>query len=733
MTYYSKKLVIAKNCIQKLSQILNYDFKDISILENLENIIVSHPIKAIQVPLIISDHVIESEGTGFVHIAPAHGPEDYELMMLHNLQMIESTNGAGYYIENTPLENLHIFNNEPEILEAYKNIIIFIEEYHHSYPYSQRTDTPLIYRATEQIFINIHEERVKLFIYNAKEHDLICDEYLDNLDHLINFIDNLALVKNIISLIIFRIEAIGESNHIVKFTKIMQRYFDYHDILSDLIEHRTSDYFKCNIIDIIHEIYNYTILKQKCNINLIIDKNNVYKTYYKLPKDLIDQVLKIKTTPDYLKYNLLEAINNRKEWCVSRQRTWGVPVALFIHKHSEQILVNEELQNLIINQMQEDATYFLTTDCINILKKIKNLNIDDYRPYIGVLDVWFDSGCVFNILDYKVADIYCEGKDQVRGWFQSSLWISYLNNNTLPYKSILSHGFVLDAERNKMSKSQGNVKSYNELLDTVGRDILNIWLMNCNYTADIKFSNDLINKAKDTYRRIRNVLRYLISVSIPFHEKLICTNLLEKHYLYLYKEMENKYLNYLRNYEYKEAFECIYLFILDISSQYFNARKDSLYNDLFASTIYIRNFMYFLLHNLIILLTPFLPFTTEEIAEFLKYSILSIHLYDISNLIKSDEGNLLPIHDICVQARKLIDNIIREESVSSSDIILEAPSEYIKTLEDILKVSKCIYGETIKAYVSPLTTCERCFKRNTNKYLCTRCSDVLVGLTSVSI
>lgn len=658
VSYQDKILIVAEAAVERLSQIL-----DIKIIAKIKEDIfpdmqVKHPIRDINVPVLISSHVTDTDGTGFVHIAPAHGPEDYEVYLMNSIQMFESTNELGYYIKGSPLEGKHIFDDEEHILNAYRDITLHLEEIEHSYPFSQRTKTPIIYRATEQIFIKIHEKQYKSLVYNIKIHDDLCINLIKG--------NKPSAAHDIIHLIIERIALKLPENEAWN-SAVKSFGFDF-------------DFFKLKDKDfssISSKVANAIINKKTLNevLNMINDSK-----YSKLSSDLIQKVNAVKMIPSYLNDQLLEALNNRKEWCVSRQRLWGVPLALFVHKSTGQLLIDEHLQKLVIDKMKQDPEYFLSSECIEILNQIPNLNPKEYRPHIGILDVWFDSACIFKIVNNTIADVYCEGKDQIRGWFQSSLWVSYLSKNILPYKAIVSHGFVLDENRTKMSKTLGNVVDFKELLTNTGRDILSMWLAQSDISADIKIGDSVLNVAKETYRKFRNVLRYLTSVAEEFDGQLVVIDNLEQLYLAKYNDMEGKYLSLLENYQFKEAFEVIYLFILDISSAYFNARKDALYCDNILSTLHIRHFMYFLLHNLVILLTPFLPFTTDEIADYMKLPVASIHLYDKSNLLVSKSTLNIELADkieeICIPIRQQIDILIREKQILSTHCILDIDFEY---------------------------------------------------------
>lgn len=756
--YQDKILIVAEKCIENLEKVLEIKLNVLAKFSGqmLTEMEVEHPIRKnedktrLNVPLVAGAHVMDSEGTGFVHTAPSHGLEDFEMHLLHsNVKSYESTNELGYYIKGSPLEGLHIFDDENKILESYLDIALKIVEIEHSYPYSQRTNTPIIYRSTEQIFIKIHKEVFENILYDV---NLIEDKFNTYVNYLKGNSDiksekSMKLIEECFDFIGIRLSLIESSplavefvDLIILFERILIANFEtYSDrFFEKLIKFENSDknsdfahYFdliKCKLsafIEISRHLFSNYILNQN---KQIISLNEI--KYNKLDMNLVNQVMKVTTVPVKLKTMLLDTLNGRKEWCVSRQRIWGVPLALFVDKRTNGLFINDRLQIKIILKMKEDPSYFLSADCINILDGIVD-NKENYRPYLGVLDVWFDSGCVFNILPNKQADVYCEGKDQIRGWFQSSLWVSYLTTGQLPYKAIISHGFLLDEQKNKMSKSLGNVRDFNQLIETLGRDVLNMWIARSDTSSDIKISDQILSDAADMYRKIRNVLRYLISITedLTDNEKKFSKfeGELENMFLDKYNQMEHNYFENIENYHFKEAFDEIYQFILDLSGIYFNARKDSLYCDL--NPLETRQFMHFLLHNIIILLSVFLPFTTEEISIYLKYS-KSIHLFDKNDLLKLNANISYKVYDeimnFCIPIRQDIDILKKTNQIKkSSELILYVDSNYVNVIENLLQVGRCIKSNEYKLEISNLNECARCFKKICTNELCDRCSHVI--------
>ena len=234
-----------------------------------------------------------------------------------------------------------------------------------------------------------------------------------------------------------------------------------------------------------------------------------------LLKDSENILEEVNWLPDWGKSRISAMMDERPDWCISRQRTWGVPIPLFIHKetgepHKDSIKIINRIADKIET---EGVEAWFSEDIKNILKT----DYENYEKVTDILDVWFDSGvthnCVLkenNNLDYP-ADLYLEGSDQHRGWFQSSLLSSMAMNKNAPYRTALTHGFVVDSKGKKMSKSLGNVISPQSVWNKRGADILRAWTASTDYRNEMNFSEEILERTSDSYRRIRNTIRFLIS------------------------------------------------------------------------------------------------------------------------------------------------------------------------------------------------------------------------------
>ena len=232
-----------------------------------------------------------------------------------------------------------------------------------------------------------------------------------------------------------------------------------------------------------------------------------------------DQVSKVEWIPDWGQARIESMLASSPDWCISRQRTWGVPITFFIHKETEQ--PHPDTGNLIekIAEKIENDGFDVWYDLD--IKEFLGDEADQYKKVSDTLDVWFDSGVTHyavaqkrlgvNLNNSETVSLYLEGSDQHRGWFQSSLKTSVAMYSHAPYKQVLTHGFTVDAEGKKMSKSLGNVVLPQKICNSLGADILRLWVAATDYSGELNVSNEILSRTSDAYRRIRNTLRYLLS------------------------------------------------------------------------------------------------------------------------------------------------------------------------------------------------------------------------------
>ncbi len=320
-----------------------------------------------------------------------------------------------------------------------------------------------------------------------------------------------------------------------------------------------------------------------------------------------------------------EMVLNRDEWCISRQRVWGVPIPIIFDANKEPLFDLELIEHIITILSQEgtdtwfikDAEYFLTDKYLATGQK--------YTKEKDILDVWFDSGSSFGVLKQHhlnfPADLYLEGSDQFRGWFNSSLICATILNNQAPYKYLLQHGFTLDEKGNKMSKSLGNTISPLDVFKEYGADIFRTWVATSDYSIDTRFGFNILKQTSETYRKIRNTLfRYTLSNLHDFDVKLHWqTSLaLEDNYILHCLNENLKRISYAYdNYKFIDVIKTINNFTIELSQWYFDIIKDALYCEETNAIRrrQIQTVLYQILDTLLIALTPIMPHTCEEVYQ----------------------------------------------------------------------------------------------------------------------
>jgi isoleucyl-tRNA synthetase len=328
--------------------------------------------------------------------------------------------------------------------------------------------------------------------------------------------------------------------------------------------------------------------------------------------------------PERGRNRIRSMIETRPDWCVSRQRAWGVPIAVFVHKATGQVLRDAAVvERIAAAFVAEGADAWYTHDPQSFLGDERKA--EDYEKVDDILDVWFDSGCTHaTVLEQRPdlkwpASLYLEGSDQHRGWFHSSLLESCGTRGRAPYDAVLTHGFVVDEKGLKMSKSVGNVVSPIDLMKTLGADILRLWTVSADYSEDIRIGKAILDGQADAYRRLRNTLRYLLGNLAGFDEaeRLDHDQMpeLERWVLHRVAELDGLVRSCNADYDFPKLYNALHNFCAtDLSAFYFDVRKDVLYCD--ARTSIRRRASRTVLDTLFTCLTawlaPVLCFTTEE-------------------------------------------------------------------------------------------------------------------------
>jgi len=591
--FKNKNVVIASKLINKVSEECN--FKDFKILkefngEEFKNTICSHPLKNMgygyNVPMLEGDFVTLEQGTGIVHAAPSHGPDDFTLCLKNGIKASNTINDGGLYTDEVPFfSGIHIFKADNQVIEKLSEhkSLLANSKLQHSFPHSWRSKAPLVYRATSQWFISMEMKNLRKKALKA------------------------------------------------------------------------------------------------------IDDTAFY--------------------PERGRARIRSMIETRPDWCISRQRIWGVPLPLFVSKKT-----NEPLRDLdVINNIakiyeKEGSDCWFTDDPQKFLgKKYKK---EDYVKTSDIVEVWFDSGSshsyvLENRKDLKwPASMYLEGSDQHRGWFHSSLLESCGTRGRAPYDSILTHGFVVDGKGLKMSKSTGNVIAPEQILKKYGADILRTWVAASDYSEDLKLDYLILEQHAESYRKIRNTFRFLLGNlkdkknNFDLNSKEIENwPELEKFILHQIFLLNQNFKKYFKEYNFHKLYkELVNFCSLELSAFYFDIRKDALYCDDLSSKKRKAciNLLGLILDMLLKWFAPILSFTTEEIYQTInKDKNSSIHLENFPKIpIKWKNNDLFEKWKKFKTIRKVVNAAI-EAKRATKDIgsSLEADVE-IYLNEDNLNIVK---------------------------------------------
>lgn len=350
-----------------------------------------------------------------------------------------------------------------------------------------------------------------------------------------------------------------------------------------------------------------------------MEKNN-------LSQQVLDQMPGIHWVPSWGENRMQSMIENRPDWCISRQRSWGSPIALLLHKVTGEPhpRSNELIETIAQKVSLQGIEAWFALDVEDLLPAEE---AKDYKKSADTLDVWFDSGTThYTVLQQREdlhypADIYLEGSDQHRGWFQSSLISAIAMNGTAPYKAVLTHGFTVDKDGRKMSKSIGNIIAPQEIVDQMGADVLRLWIASTDYSGEITLSQEILKQSADTYRRIRNTIRFLLanvsdfdaSTDLVSSESMVALDLWAIENTRL---VQTQITESYAQYNYAKAVQDIYNFCsADLGGFYIDIIKDRLYTakkDGLARRS-AQTVLWHLLESLCRWIAPVLSFTAEEI------------------------------------------------------------------------------------------------------------------------
>ncbi|MDB5720365.1 MAG: isoleucine-tRNA ligase, partial [Alphaproteobacteria bacterium] len=479
------------------------------------------------------------------------------------------------------------------------------------------------------------------------------------------------------------------------------------------------------------------------------------KTLRNTALSAIDQT---RWVPERSKNRIRAMVEGRPDWVISRQRAWGVPIALYVDRKSGEYLRDSVVNSRIIRAFHEGgADAWFGADHQALLGN--KYSLDDYEPVNDILDVWFDSGSSHAYVvearygqDVR-ADLYVEGSDQHRGWFQSSLLESCATRGRAPYESVLTHGFALDQNGRKMSKSDGNTVDPLKILQESGADILRLWVASTDYFEDVRIGKEVLATTTDAYRKLRNTFRYLLGALDGFSdgERVQAEEMpeLERWVLHRLAELETELKEAAEGFEFNRYTRLLATFANDdLSAFFFDIRKDSLYCDApeaLKRRAY-RTVLDLVFHSLVRWLSPILCFTTEEVWGTRYPEAGSVHLLEWPALDPDWRDDALAARWGLIRAGReqvteSIEPLRREKVIRSSleakvmmpetEIDL-ADLDYVE-LAEIYIVSEILPGdsESVEVTRTDYEKCGRCWRCLPEVVedgaLCARCEEVVNG------
>ncbi|ACD82428.1 isoleucine--tRNA ligase [Candidatus Methylacidiphilum infernorum] len=611
--------------------------------QNLEGLKYNHPLLPREGVVYTADFVSGETGSGIVHIAPGHGMEDYQLGMVHGLEVYSPVDDQGRFTKQCGIEKIVGLS----VFEANSILCAMLKEkgllwakypYVHDYPFCWRSKTPIIFRSVPQWFIAI-------------------------------------------------------------------------------------------------EAFKSLALKEIERVNWI---------------------------PSRGENRIKGAVESRKDWCISRQRYWGVPIPAFYKKSGEAILDPSIIRRFADKVEEEGTDLWFRLESKELCQLLGLAPSEDLVKGLDTLDVWIDSGSShYSVLKPRgedPADLYLEGSDQHRGWFQSSLLLSVASKGKAPYKSVLTHGFVVDLDGKKLSKSSG-ARDLSEQIQTYGADLLRLWVASEEYAEDVPFSKEIFSRLSDSYRLIRNSLRILLGNLHDFNpqEQSLPDDRLreiDRYFELCVNKLVKKTKAFYENYEFSQVYQALTRFCsVELSSFYIDILKDRLYCDgqnwlsrRSAQTVLYRTF-----ECLVKLLAPILPFTTEEAWRASgKTSSIHLELFPEEREIKEEEKllkrweKILQLRDLAnrelekARKQKMIgknleaklilftDDFEAEDTALLTEVFLVSQLEIIRSSKTEILVEKALGKK-----------CPRCWKfslfaqSNSDPqypHVCPRCLKVLKGL-----
>ena len=482
----------------------------------------------------------------------------------------------------------------------------------------------------------------------------------------------------------------------------------------------------------------------------------------KIRDDLLKELENnVKFHTEWGKKRLYNMIHDRGDWCISRQRVWGVPIPIFYNEDGSEIVDYDVMMHVADLFRKYGSNVWFEKEAKDLLPEGYTNPASpngNFTKEEDIMDVWFDSGSTWNgvLIEQGLpypSDMYLEGSDQYRGWFNSSLICGVAVTGKAPYKELVSHGFTLDGNGNKMSKSLGNVIVPADMVRLHGSDILRLWVASTDYTEDVRISDDLIKQVKESYRKIRNTYKFMLGnlkdfdytkdsvkyEDMPYYDKYMMNEL---------NKFTKNVLEEYNNYNFQNVYKLVNNFVsFTLSNFYLDFTKDILYIEKADSLVRrsVQTVLYNILNNEVKLLAPILPYTSEEVYSLLPHTEESVHLTDMPEVVTySDSTEVEELFNLFFELKDKVNKKLEEarnekligsalEAVvkinldSKYNEVKEKLGSYLHQLFIVSKVEYTTDGEEVVVEKSTGEKCNRCWNYvdHLNGDICDRCHNII--------
>ena len=482
----------------------------------------------------------------------------------------------------------------------------------------------------------------------------------------------------------------------------------------------------------------------------------------KIRDDLLKELENnVKFHTEWGKKRLYNMIHDRGDWCISRQRVWGVPIPIFYNEDGSEIVDYDVMMHVADLFRKYGSNIWFEKEAKDLLPEGYTNPASpngNFTKEEDIMDVWFDSGSTWNgvLIEQGLpypSDMYLEGSDQYRGWFNSSLICGVAVTGKAPYKELVSHGFTLDGNGNKMSKSLGNVIVPADMVRLHGSDILRLWVASTDYTEDVRISDDLIKQVKESYRKIRNTYKFMLGnlkdfdytkdsvkyEDMPYYDKYMMNEL---------NKFTKNVLEEYNNYNFQNVYKLVNNFVsFTLSNFYLDFTKDILYIEKSDSLVRrsVQTVLYNILNNEVKLLAPILPYTSEEVYSLLPHTEESVHLTDMPEVVTySDSTEVEELFNLFFELKDKVNKKLEEarndkligsalEAVVKINLdekyneVKEKLGSYLHQLFIVSKVEYTTDGEEVVVEKSTGEKCNRCWNYvdHLNGDICDRCHNII--------